>query len=112
LRDKLIEDLKAAEKIFVFKLHEPETDQNVRNLYRAMRRYGEVTLLCVMQANKQNARGSVRVLEPGLMVGYIGYFIKTGDGGTPGIDFVTWKLLAEEAERLRRCTRPVTAQAA
>jgi hypothetical protein len=112
LRGKLIEDLKSAEKIFVFKLQEAETDDSLRDLYRALRRYGDVTLMCVMEANKQNARGTIRVLEPGLLVGYIGYFIKAGDGGARGIDFVTWKVLAEQAEPLRLGAPQLAAQAA
>jgi tetratricopeptide (TPR) repeat protein len=106
LRTKLIEDLRAADKIFVFKVQDPEPDEALRALYAAARRYGNVTLLCVREADAENRRGSIRVLEPGLFVGYIGYFIRAGDGGARGIDFVTWKVLAEEAERLRAATLP------
>jgi tetratricopeptide (TPR) repeat protein len=101
LRNKLIEDLRAAEKIFVFKVQDPEPDAALRALYAAARRYGNVTLLCVREADAENRRGTIRIIEPGLFVGHIGYFIRAGDGGARGIDFVTWKTLAEEAENLR-----------
>jgi hypothetical protein len=52
------------------------------------------------------------VVQPGLLVGYIGYFIKAGDGGARGMDYVTWKLLAEEAERLRKASLEAPARAA
>jgi tetratricopeptide (TPR) repeat protein len=112
LRGKLIEDLKAAEKIFVFKLQDPEKDETLRRLHAAMRRYGDAMLLCVTPAVDDHARGSVRVVQPGLLVGYIGYFIKAGDGGARGMDYVTWKLLAEEAERLRKASLEAPARAA
>jgi tetratricopeptide (TPR) repeat protein len=112
LRNKLIEDLKAAEKIFVFKVQDPESDENLRRLYAAMRRYGDVTLLCVLEADADNARGTIRVLEPGLLVGYIGYFLRAGDTNARGIDFVTWKILAEKAEQLRIPPTPAAAVAA
>jgi tetratricopeptide (TPR) repeat protein len=106
LRNKLVEDLRAAEKIFVFKVQDPEPDEALRALYFAARRYGNVTLMCVREADADNQRGSIRILESGLFVGYIGYFIRAGDGGSLGIDFVTWKSLAEEAERLRTISLP------
>jgi tetratricopeptide (TPR) repeat protein len=105
LRDKLMEDLKAAERIFVFKVQEEAADRVLRRLFKAARRHGDVTLLCVMVADDRNPRGSVRVIEPGLMAGYVGHFLKPGDGNARGIDFVTWKVIAQEAELLR--ARPV-----
>jgi tetratricopeptide (TPR) repeat protein len=112
LRGKLIEDLKAAEKIFVFKVQDPESDDALRRLYEAARRYGDITLLCVLPPDEENPKGSMRQLEQGLFVGYIGHFLRAGDGGARGLDFVTWKALAQEAERRRAALAAPSAVAA
>jgi len=75
LRRKLIDDLKAGEKIFVFKsLTRNLTDEELARLHRATRNYGDNTLLYVRYEDADNPNGSVRVAEPGLMIGSVDRF--------------------------------------
>ena len=75
LRDKLIEDLQSASKIFVFKQIKCNlTDDEVNRLYQACRQYGENTLLYVRYEDIEHASGTVQVERPGLMIGYIDHF--------------------------------------
>jgi predicted Zn-dependent protease len=70
LRLKLLEDLRAAEKIFLYKAIFPITDTEITPLWKAVRAYGPNTLVVARIANAQHPAGSVRVVEPGLIVGY------------------------------------------
>ncbi|MBV8704933.1 MAG: hypothetical protein JO118_14630, partial [Acetobacteraceae bacterium] len=69
LRDKLLADLRAGEKIFVRK--GVRSVGEAATLARLMRRYGPTTLLWVTPEDEANVRGSVRVLEAGLMQGFM-----------------------------------------
>ena len=69
LRDKLLADLRAGEKIFVRK--GVRSVGEAAALARLMRRYGPTTLLWVTPEDEANVRGSVRVLEAGLMQGFM-----------------------------------------
>jgi tetratricopeptide (TPR) repeat protein len=71
LRDKLLEDLKSAEKIFVYSCREVMDETVIRELWAALRRYGDNRLLFVHSASNRNAIGSVRRLEDTLAVGLI-----------------------------------------
>lgn len=78
LKDKLVADLKAAEKIFVFKTNNIELD-DLRSLHRLMRTFGPVRLLHVRQAGMplsagvpQGMPGDVLLIEPDLYVGFLG----------------------------------------
>ena len=71
LRDKLLQDLKDAEKVFVYGCREALSDGEIRELWSALRRYGDNRLLFVGAAGDQNAAGSVRQLEDSLVVGFI-----------------------------------------
>ena len=70
LRIKLLDDLRAAEKIFLYKAVEPITDEQIMPLWRAVSAYGPNTLVVARVAEPGHPPGSVRVVEPGLMVGY------------------------------------------
>ena len=74
LRDKLIADLTAAEKIFVYGCGEPLHEDVARALWTAIRSYGDNHLLFVRLCDERNAPGTVRVIENGLYVGYIDKF--------------------------------------
>jgi hypothetical protein len=73
LRDKFLEDLRAAEKIFVFK---PENgrvcDEVIGALHGALRRYGKVRLLCLRLQDGGHPAGSVHTLGEDVAVGYLG----------------------------------------
>ena len=70
LRAKLLDDLRAAEKIFLYKAVEPITDEQLMPLWQAVSAYGPNTLVVARIAVPGHPPGSVRVVEPGLMVGY------------------------------------------
>lgn len=75
LKTKLLEDLTAGEKLFVYKLStEILDDETLGSLHRAIRRYGPSTLLYVRHADSDHMPGSVEWREPGLLVGYIERF--------------------------------------
>jgi hypothetical protein len=75
LRDKLVFDLTAGEKIFVFRVTTGNlSGADVASLRHAMRRYGRNTLLYVKLADEQHPGGTVVQLEPGLLIGYIELF--------------------------------------
>ena len=76
LRDKLIEDLGAAEKIFVYR--SPDIDEDgLHRLHRALRAFGPVTLLGVQPVNTPVTRfpmrpvGEIARLDEGLYVGFL-----------------------------------------
>ena len=95
LRTKLLDDLRSGEKIFVFQSGETLDDEKARRLQGAMHRYGPTKLLVVRLQDDHHAPGTVRVLEDGLMVGYIdriGY-----DGKRWAISFEIWRRLCETA---------------
>ncbi len=87
LRDKLFENLRAAEKIFVFK---PEkgmvSDAEILDLHAVMCSYGPNTLLCVRTAEAGHAPGTVVQLRPDVFVGHLG---TVWDNVIP-IEFSSW----------------------
>jgi hypothetical protein len=70
LRLKLLDDLRTAEKIFLYKAVEPLTDMQIMPLWRAVSAYGPNTLVVARIADAAHAAGTVRLVEPGLIVGY------------------------------------------
>jgi hypothetical protein len=72
LKNKLLRDLAAAKKIFVFQFDNETTEATeIENLYNVLQSYGETTLLCVTKGNNRNEFGSVEVLKPRLLMGYV-----------------------------------------
>ncbi|MEJ0048250.1 MAG: tetratricopeptide repeat protein [Rhodospirillales bacterium] len=101
LRGKLLEDLRAGEKIFVYRAEEPIEDDVVVALHAAVARYGDNTLLCVMRAGTEHTPRTLRVLGPGIFVGYVSHFLRdTGDHR--GSDIEGWTAVCAEAHRLWR----------
>jgi tetratricopeptide repeat protein len=85
LRDKLITDLQAGSKIFVYKLTARNlSDQELAALHRAMREYGDNTLLYVRYPESDQAPGTVHMIQPGLMIGYIDRFWVDRDDNSIG----------------------------
>ena len=70
LRTKLLDDLRAADKIFLHKAVEPLTDAQIMPLWRAVSAYGPNTLMVARIADAAHGPGTIRVVEPGLIVGY------------------------------------------
>ena len=94
LRDKLLQDLKDAEKIFVYSCRETVNDGEIRELWSALRRYGDNRLLFVRSGTDRNAVGSVRLLETTLVVGFIDKL------SVDGPSFELWLQLCRQASLL------------
>jgi hypothetical protein len=74
LRRKFIEELEAAEKILVYKRNAPVADEEILSLFLALRRHGDNTLLWVVPAERDRPPGTVEMMIPGLLKGYIDRF--------------------------------------
>jgi hypothetical protein len=70
----LMDDLAEGPRILVYKMDEKLSDDVIQRLWRAIRAYGDNTLLLVQVADEALAPGSLRVLEPGLMLGALHHF--------------------------------------
>jgi tetratricopeptide (TPR) repeat protein len=80
LRDKLIQDLKSGEKIFVYKnMKRSLTNAELARLHAAVRRYGNNTLFYIRHADADHPAGLVESVGQGLLVGYILRFTHTPD---------------------------------
>jgi tetratricopeptide (TPR) repeat protein len=101
LRGKLLEDLRAAEKMFVFKAHRAVSDDELRALHAALRRYGDNALIGVMRADAANPRATVRQIARGLYAGYVGHFVNDGSG-LAGSDVTGWDAILAQADTLWR----------
>jgi tetratricopeptide (TPR) repeat protein len=81
LRDKLITDLEAGQKIFVWRQTERNlTEAELDRLYRAVRSYGDNTLLYVRYQDDAHRNGTIEWARPGLLVGYIDRFKQLPNG--------------------------------
>ncbi len=71
LKAKLVDELEAGEKIFVYKRARSIPQAQVERLFGAVRAYGPNTLLWVVVSDEQHPSGLVEVLRDGLLKGYI-----------------------------------------
>jgi tetratricopeptide (TPR) repeat protein len=99
LRDKLIEDLENAEKIFVFKLPDAVSPEEIEGLFTTLRTYGPATLLCVSLADEDHPGGTVEMLRPGLFMGRVTMWGSARDDTMRGIDFASWREICAEVAR-------------
>jgi hypothetical protein len=112
LRRKFIEELGAADKIFVYKLGGGVSEEEILPLYMALRRYGDATLLWVVPAVRDRPVGTVEVVMPGLFKGYIDRFAPSDNAHD--LSFDGWLRVCANAFVLHRLGRPANqpAQAA
>ncbi len=68
LRDKLLEDLAAGEKIFVYKAAASAGDDSLRALFEALRGCGGRTLLCALAADQAHPAGPLEMVTPGFFL--------------------------------------------
>jgi hypothetical protein len=109
LKRKLIADLKQGSKIFVFKLTPRNlTTPEISRLHKAMRHYGENTLLYVRYAEPDRPDGTVELIAPGLMIGYIDRFAVGRDGEELGPATPLWAAICKKAYDLW-LAKPATA---
>jgi tetratricopeptide (TPR) repeat protein len=104
LRNKLIEDLRAGTKIFVYKFTGPLREIQAQALHAALSRYGDCTLLCVALANAGHPPGQLQMPRPGLFIGRVSSFMDAATGGGASIDMRQWlvfcrKVAAWHAQR-------------
>ena len=95
LASKLIEDLEAGEKIFVFRRNEPIVDDSILALHDALNWYGLNTLLWVVEAEGDNEPGSARWLRPGLIQGYVARLAPRSNGAF--LSQPTWRQVCRSA---------------
>jgi len=97
LRGKMLEDLAKGEKIFMYKPVPAISDAQVRAIHAALATQGGRALLCVMKAERASQAGTVRVLGPGIYVGYVSFVMSTG---TAGADYPNWRKVMRETLEL------------
>ena len=97
LRRKLIQDLEDGVKIFVHKIFERNlTDEELGRLYRAVRSYGDNSLLYVRYEDQEHPSGSVVQADDGLFIGYISGFSMTfPTGRLQRIDLPAWSSICK-----------------
>jgi tetratricopeptide (TPR) repeat protein len=101
LRRKLINDLEAGEKIFVYKnMVRNLTEAELNRLHAAVRAYGDSTLFYVRYADETHPAGTVEATEPGLLIGYIDHFAYSPEDKPMGPANHAWLALCERAYRL------------
>jgi len=75
LRRKLIEDLQAGTKIFVYKnMLRNLTDDELSHLHAAVRRYGDATLFYIRYGSPEHPVGEIEIAGPGLILGNVERF--------------------------------------
>jgi tetratricopeptide (TPR) repeat protein len=98
LRRKLIGDLEAGEKIFVFKnMHRNLDEAEINRLHAAIRAYGNPTLFYVRYADESHPAGTVAAAAPSLLIGYIDHFAYSPDNEPIGPVDGSWLALCEQA---------------
>jgi len=102
LKDKLIADLEAGQKIFVWRCTERNlSDDEIQRLHAAVRSYGDNTLLYVCYEGDGRPNGTVLLREPGLLIGYIDRFKQALDGTLSSAPpTASWTTLCERAHAL------------
>lgn len=101
---RLIGDLKRGHKIFVIKRNEPLREDEVLPLYNALGSFGPNTLLWVVPADSRHAAGSVEVVLPGLLKGFIRRFAPPEDA--PNLLLEDWLEICAHAFELRHPKAP------
>jgi tetratricopeptide (TPR) repeat protein len=104
LRRKLIEDLEAANKIFVYRtVMRNLSDAEIDRLHAAVRSYSnDATLLYLRYTDDAHPDGTVDVVRPGLLIGYFDRFGATPSGQLVDIPLASWTTVCREAYRLWR----------
>jgi hypothetical protein len=102
LREKLIEDLRAAEKILVYRCEHAIDDALVLAMHAALAAFGDNALLCVTRAPQGVAGGTVRRLNRGIYAGYVKHFALDQEGAGAGPDLDGWQAVCQTANDLWR----------
>ena len=101
LRTEFLEDLREGNKIFVYKnAFRTLTDTEIDRIHRAIRRYGNATLLYVRRQDEDKRFPLVEEVAPGLQIGYIDKFQVRSDGIAASIPTTSWAELVKNSHRL------------
>jgi hypothetical protein len=73
-REKLLDDLRVADKVCVWKSNLPQRETDIRDLLAVLRIYGRNSLLWVAPCDAEHAAGTVDDLGRGLFKGYVTRF--------------------------------------
>jgi hypothetical protein len=103
LRRKFMEELEATDKIFVYKLGSGVSEEEILPLHMALNRYSDATLLWVVPAERDRPAGTVEVVMPGLLKGYIDRFAP--DDNAHDFSFDGWLRVCANACVLARLQR-------
>jgi hypothetical protein len=103
LRRKFMEELESTDKIFVYKFGAGVTEEEILPLHMALNRYSEATLLWVVPAERDRPAGTVEVVMPGLLKGYIDRF--ASDENAHDLSFDGWLRVCANACVLGRLRR-------
>lgn len=109
LRRKFMEELEASEKIFVYKFNGPVSEEEILPLHLVLNTYGPSTLLWVVPAERDRPTGTVEVMMPGLLKGYIDRFAP--EDNAHDLSFEGWLRVCANACVLARLQRPIIAVA-
>ncbi|MDR3530735.1 MAG: hypothetical protein P4L90_09305 [Rhodopila sp.] len=104
LRRKFMEELESADKIFVYKFGSNVTEEEILPLHMALNRYSEAMLLWVVPAERDRPAGTVEVVMPGLLKGYIDRFAP--ENNAHDLSFDGWLRVCANACVLARLQRP------
>jgi hypothetical protein len=98
LRRKLLGDLAAGEKIFVYRTFDGRLpDRTLERLATAVNRHGPNTLLYVTRASGSDQAFTVARVSPGLMIGYIDRFAVSPEELRPSHNVEGWGALCRAA---------------
>jgi hypothetical protein len=97
LKRKFMEDVAAGEKIFVLKRSPPLRPEEVLPIYAALNETGRTWLLWMVPADAAHTPGSVEVLLPGLLRGYIDRFAPSENAHE--LSMPVWTSVCEAAWR-------------
>ena len=103
LRRKFMEELEGSDKIFVYKFSAPVTEEEVLPLHMALNQRSETTMLWVVPFERDRPAGTVEVLKPGLLKGYIDRFAPSHNAHD--LSFDGWLKVCANALVLARLAR-------
>ena len=97
LRGRLLEEIAAGEKIFVYRCEDAVEDAVVVAMHAALARFGDTALLCVMRARNTQGGGRLRTLGRGVFIGYVSHFA-LDQSGFNGSDVSGWTAICAQAD--------------
>jgi hypothetical protein len=83
LRRLFLADLAQSNRIFLYKCNHLDAGSDLSALFRALRCWGDASLLVVVQADAAHPPGTVERIEPGFMRGYLDRFNSYDDASAP-----------------------------